>query len=322
MPNNNHADTMIHCLLIYPFLGLEVGSTSHKLFVKLIEQCKQSSGGTRPIVIHNQRAKKAEAAQIILEKLSDSIEVVKNWGADTCQDWLDGFGYVLNSKVPSESKANHRVVLLPGDLVQVEDEVKLFNRLDEFIRYNKKPFLVGDFDSVNPLSAKELIDLYGVCPLVANWFPNAWEAIRALQIRKPRSEFLNLAVTELRRLLQKRVFVYEQTLNMLIVQWDSCWRESNKDPRKADRLWYDRVDTMYLGKMSDDPTGRNYRGAIDQIERTERMLRVIWRELQGWNLPLPPKDFRKLAKRYERLDEHSTRIRDAARIAIWAQIAP
>lgn len=315
MSNDHHPDTVTHCVVIFPFLGLD----SDKLFVKLIEQCGQSAQGVRPIIVYDRRSRRPEKARGTLAALGDSIEIVNDWGVDTCANWLTGFGHVLDSKLVGP-EVNHRVVLLPGDLVQVERQIDLFDKLDQFIRYDEKPFLVGDFASENPLSAKELIDIYGIFPLVANWFPDAWSAIRALRIGKPRSEFLNVAVPQLRRLLERRAFPYEQTLNMLILQWDWCWRAANEDFRKADELWHKQVGSMYLGKLSDDPSERNYRGAIDQIERTERLLRLLWRDLQEWNPKQRPENFRKLAGRFDRLDEHSTRIRHAARIAIWAQM--
>jgi len=318
MLNNNHADKVIHWIVInYPFLGIKADSPSRRLFAKLIDQCRQSCPDTRPIIVHNQRSKEQDVARRIFEELGDGIEIVKNWGADTSQDWLDGWGYVLDSKVPKEEESRHRIVLLPGDLVETVDETEFFRRLDEFIRYKEKPFLVGDFDSVNPLSIKDLIDTHGTYPLVANWVPDAWRAIRALQIRKPRSEFINIAVPELRQLLQRRVFSHEQTLNMLIMEWDLCWGEAKKAIQDAVLLWHSRVGKFELGQLTDDPFERNYKGAIDQIERTERLLKMVFRDLQGWGT-LDRENFRRLVDQYEILDERSTRIRDAARIAIWA----
>ncbi|MGH9753455.1 MAG: hypothetical protein ACREA2_11785 [Blastocatellia bacterium] len=322
-PTNSHTDKIIHCVVIYPFRGLEIGSPPHAIFKRLIGQCKQSSGGANPIVVLNQRSGKKDAAHTILKELE--VEIVKYWGADTCDNWLAGWGFILDQletirsdlKNPEE---NQRIALIPGDIQQVENDNKFFENLDEFIRYDGKPFLLGDFRSVNLFSTKELIDSYGIYLLIANWFPDAWKAIRTSQICKPRSEFLNIRVPELRQLLKHRVFAYEQTLNMLILLWNSCWKKANLDPAQAHGLWHESVHKMDLGNMADDPADRSFKGAIDQIERTERMLRLIWRESKRWGLEEGPGRFRKLAKEYERLDGHSTRIRDAAQIAMWAQI--
>jgi len=320
MQSNSH----LHCVIIFPFLGLDVGTKAHGLLKRLLGECRGLCGGFDPVVIYEQRCRKPEAAKEILEGVKGSglAEVVSTWSVDTCQSWLAGWGHVLDTRTKGAEDDSHRIILLPGDLENMDNEDQFFDNLKEFIRFSDKPFLVGDFDSVNPRSAKELIDTYGVYPLVANWFPDAWKAIQALQLHRPRSEFLNITIPELRKLLNVRVFAYEQTLNMLIVSWFWCWHKAGEDPYEARLYWKQYVEMMYLGKIADNPANRNYRGAIDQIERTERMLRMLWRELQGWNPLQRPDHFRELAERYERLDERSTRIRDAARIAIWAQLSP
>ncbi len=311
-----------HCVIIYPFPGLSINSKGYPLFEQLTNLCNRLCAPLKPVVVYDKRSRAPQDTQKILKILEESgIEVVSAWGVDTCQDWLTGWGHVLDSRVESpESEDNHRIILLPGDLELVADKTQFFGKLEEFIRYDKEvPFLVGDFESVNPRSTKELIDTYGVYPLVANWFPEAWRAIGSLSLRKPRSEFVNISIPEIRKLLGSRVFAYEQTLNMLIVSWHWFWQKNLKDPWAIEK-WKTQVESMHLGTIEDDSNARHYRGAIDQIERTERMLRMVWRELNKWNLDTSSEDFRRLAEEYERLDERSTRIRDAARIAIWAQL--
>ena len=316
---SHQTGTTIHCVVIYPFLGIQ--DPSHRLFLKLIELCRQS-GCPCPVVVYNRLRKMSAAASNVLNDLAaqGKIDIKFSYGSDTCDDWLEGFGHVIDFKlVPPESK--NRVVLLPGDLTQAADESALFAELEKFIRYDgEAELLIGDFDSVNPLSSKEIIDLYGIAPLVANWFPGAWEAIRRLEIKKVRSEFLNLSMSELRRQLGRRVFAHEQTLNALVTRWQACWTESGEKELPANHQWERVVGRMYLGAIADDATGRNYSGAIDQIERAERVLRAIWKDIQQWSPKLPPHEFRRLAELYDRLDERSTKIRDAARIAIWAQM--
>src|SRR5262245_41361792 len=300
-----------HCVIIYPFPGLSIESKAYHLFEQLANLCKGSCRPLKPVVVYDKRSRAPKDTQKILKILEESdIEVVSAWGVDTCQDWLTGWGHVLDSSVESlESEADHRIILLPGDLEQVTDNVLFFEKLEEFIRYDRDvPFLVGDYESINPRSTKELIDLYGVYPLVANWFPEAWRAINSLSLRKPRSEFLNISIQELRKLLEYRVFAYEQTLNMLIVSWHLFWQKNLKDCWAIGE-WKKQVESMHLGTIEDNPDARHYRGVIDQIERTERMLRMVWREMNKWNLDTSPEDYRKLAEDYERLDERSTRIR-------------
>jgi len=311
--------TRAHCIIIFPFPGMEWESSSHRFLRGLVDQCRRSSGED-PIVVHDRRSRRPESTCRILDELkANSVTVVETWGVDTCQDWLAGWGHVLDSRLDGD-ESNHRIVLLPGDLVHVVNEADLFSTIGDFITFDNSPFLIGDFESESPYSTKELIDSYGVFLLVANWFPEAWQAIQGLQIRRPRSEFINISVPELRGLLKSRAFAYEQTLNMLILKWYACCQRAAGNRSKAERFWNKEVARMYLGKIADDPSDRHYRGAIDQIERTERMLRMLWREVMGWNPDLEPEHFRKLIEEYERLDNRSTRIRDTSRIAIWAQL--
>lgn len=306
-----------HCIIIFPFPGLREGSPGHELFLRIVEE---SIGDANPIVVYDKRSRGPKDTMKILSRLkTKGVEIVSVWGVDTCQDWLSGWGYVLDNYVQPPEE-DHRIVILPGDLEHVEPAVKFFAQLGTFISSDEKPFLIGDFDSRNPRSAKELIDTYGVYPLIANWFPQAWQAIGSFGLKKLRSEFINISAQELRRLLKSRVYAYEQTLNMLIVNWNWCWIESGENFFRAESLWREHVGKMDLGTLTDDPSTRHYRGAIDQIERTERMLRMLWRELNEWNPSQNVDTFKKLAEAYARLDERSTRIRDAARIAIWAQL--
>jgi len=311
----------MHCVIIFPFPGLKISSQAYELFMQLTDICEKLCAPLKPVVVYDKRSREPKDTKEILERLKErNVEIVSAWGVDTCQDWLTGWGYVLDSRIVAPENEDERIILLPGDLEQVHNRKQFFSQLKEFIRYDEVPFLIGDFESINPRNTKELIDTYGVYPLVANWFPDAWRAISSLSLRKPRSEFINIKVRDLRQLLKSRVFAYEQTLNMLIVSWHVCSKENIADAWQAIPKWGNKVQVMHLGAIADDQDARHYRGAIDQIERTERMLRMVWRELNEWNLDTSPENFRKLAEEYERLDERSTRIRDAARIAIKAQL--
>jgi hypothetical protein len=96
-----------HCLIIFPFPGLEKTGRGYQLFRRLLELCATSSGGSKPIVIYDKRSREPKATKQILSELENSAEIVKIWGVDTCQDWLAGWGYVLDKELhPPES--NHR----------------------------------------------------------------------------------------------------------------------------------------------------------------------------------------------------------------------
>lgn len=307
-----------HFLIIYPFMGLNPEASA--LFWKLVDLCHKActSNLSNIAVVHDKRSPR-DATETLTRLANKGVHIIESRGVDTCQNWLDGWGWVLEQT--TEPRSAHRAVLLPGDLQDLANEQEFFGRLQQFAEADGQPFIVGDYGSTKPQSTKELIDIYGVFPLVANWFPEAWRAIRSLHIRKARSEFLNIRAPELGELLRSRVFAYEQTLNMLIIQWHACWRDANEDFREADRRWKERVGVVHLGNLSDEGSARDYRGAIDQIERTERMLRHLWRDIREWKVSQDPEKFRKLVDDYERLDGRSTRIRDAARLSLWAMLS-
>ena len=70
-------------------------------------------------------------------------------------------------------------------------------------------------------------------------------------------------------MINNRSFAYEQTLNFLI----KCW---NYDEAK----WKCHISVSPLGSLSDNKSIRDYRSCIDQIERIERMLALLWREIK------------------------------------------
>jgi hypothetical protein len=223
--------------------------------------------------------------------------------------WLAGWGYIMDQ--PQEYS---RIVQLPGDIETIRDETDFFTRIENFITAIGRNFIIGDFDTGDKYSAKELIDTYGIYPLLANWFPKVFKEIRGFNLCRPRSEFLNIKVSTLKKFLNYRKFAYEQTLNMMIHAWDF-----EKDAWQAD---ISRPGIHPLGIIKDASTFRQYSGCLNQIERTERLLKYLWREI---NEPLPTKDLQKDAQSYEefsdkydRLNRKSTDICEGARIAIRA----
>jgi hypothetical protein len=76
--------------------------------------------------------------------------------------------------------------------------------------------------------------------------------------------------------------------------------------------WRYEIFRHMLGEFRDDSSFREYRVCLDQIERTERMLKLLWREI---NEPTSQseKDF---IEDYHALDRRSTSIRENARIII------
>jgi hypothetical protein len=296
-------------VVTFPYSGFESNDQRERVFWQVID-CATERTTHQPVVVLNRDThlrKGPKNADAFFRNLRHKeLEIHEVWSVDTCQMWLSGWGKILDEKGVHDED---RIVLLPGDLdfVSFDDDSHTFiANLKVFIGQGLGDLTIGDFASGDPFNAKELIDLYGTYPLMANWFPKVAQKIRELPLHKPRSEFVNVKVKVLRELLDHRKFAYEQTLNMLIRSLDT----DSKKPR------YD-VTAANLGKVKDDGSLRQYIGCLDQIDRTERMLRLLWREIHGaWLEDDDPEKRQKFIDDYDALDRRSTSIRDNARIII------
>lgn len=313
-------------VVIFPYGGFEADSNKERLFFKLLETAiqyaktpivlavnhdtvdslTQASGGGRS----SQNATSAKLSHDWLDEQlqkrswgDDLIDVDFCWSVDTCQMWLEGWGHAL-LKYPDDE----RIVQLPGDLSRLGSEAEFFEKsLPEFIVRDDCDLILGDFNFGGMHSAKDLIDQYGTFPLLANWFPEIAQAIHEKEILHPRSEFLNLSCEILREILSLRKFAYEQTINIVVQLYEV----------RQHWWWETRVGVHRLGSIEDETGFRKYRDCLDQIERTERMLKVIWRELR-WHSGAEP-DEKEITK-YDELDSRSTSIREAGRIILKSML--
>jgi hypothetical protein len=302
-------------LIMFPYSGFEEGDKRETLFWQLVDYC-QDAVQKKPIVVLNRDTERREKAKAFLgnPRSTEDVCIHRCWAVDTCQMWLSGWGLILDEP---EINDDDRIVQLPGDIDTVTGD-KFFPSLDAFINQGgNHDIVIGDFASEDIFNAKELIDLYGTYALMANWFPDVAQACRQdpskvleqgkttqkrfFKLNRFRSEFLNIRVGTLNSLLKVRKFAYEQTLNMLIRSWD----HAKKD-------WKYKITKMDLGIVSDDSSFRKYQDCLDQIERTERMLKLLWREIYETRYP-NQQDF---IDEYDQLDRRSTSIRENARIII------
>ena len=251
-------------VIIFPYHGYENNEECKWYFWWTVDRCKKID--PKPIVIlPRDTVLRQNATSFIKDKRYATLEVVQTWSVDTCQTWLAGWGHVLDNYPQVE-----RIVQIPGDIAYVNEDVEFYDNLGSFIETTSSDIAIGDFGTGDKYSAKSLVDTYGTYSLVANWFPEISKSIRSLPLHRPRSEFLNIKTSVLYDLLiNNRNFAYEQTLNFLI----KCW---NFDEAK----WRYNISTFPLGVLSDDKSFRDYSGCIDQIERTERMLSLLWREIK------------------------------------------
>ncbi|MFH1479136.1 MAG: hypothetical protein ABIG92_05125 [Candidatus Omnitrophota bacterium] len=251
-------------IIIFPYHGYENNKKCEWYFWWTIDRCKEID--PKPIVVlPRDTVIRGDAETFIKDKRYETLEVVQTWSVDTCQTWLAGWGHVLDNYPEAE-----RIIQIPGDIDYVDEDVKFYDKLRSFIEITSSDIAIGDFGTGDKYSAKSLVDTYGTYSLLANWFPEVSRAIRSLPLNRPRSEFLNIKTSALRDLLiNNRNFAYEQTLNFLI----KCWSyEETK--------WRYNISAFPLGTLSDSKSFRDYRGGIDQIERIERMLSLLWREIK------------------------------------------
>ena len=298
----------VKTMILFPYGGYASGSTCERLFWRLVDTCRDID--EKPIVVLNRDTEtQGNAAAFLGDSREKKVKTHNVWSVDSCQMWLAGWGHIID-RYPESS----RIVQVPGDIENIEDETDFFIDIHNFVKASGDNFIIGDFETGDRYGAKELIDTYGIYPLLANWFPNVFKEIRGFHLRRPRSEFLNVETTTLKEFLKYKKFAYEQTLNMIIRAWDfekDTWQAKIKRPGIA-----------RLGIIKDDSKFRQYGGCLNQIERTERLLKYLWREIHE---PRATGDdqqdeqkYKEFSDDYDDLDRKSTDIREGARIAIRA----
>jgi hypothetical protein len=292
----------IYPVIIFPYTGYEKASSRESMFWAVVECCLKANPEIPPTIVINRDTHERKQTEAFFKNKSSgkTCHVLFAWSVDTCQMWLGGWGHIIDKINKYNAKDENRIVQLPGDIDNVTCRKKFIVALERFIVSNDEDIVIGDFSSGDLFNAKELIDLYGTYALMANWFPKVAREIHTLPLNKPRSEFLNINIKVLRELLGFRKFAYEQTLNMLIRSWDF---KNNK--------WRYKLGVENLGILKDDSSFRRYRDCLDQIERTERMLKLLWREIK-----YDDKISSEFIRLYDRLDHNSTSIRESSRIII------
>ncbi len=295
-------------VIIFPYRGYENNEKCQWYFWWTVDRCREVD--SRPIVmLPRDTVIRQDAASFLKDKRIKALEVVQTWSVDTCQTWLAAWGHVLDNYPKAE-----RIVQIPGDIDYVKEDVEFYDNLTSFIKITSSDIAIGDFGTGDKYSAKGMVDTYGTYPLLANWFTEIAQSIKSLPLHRPRSEFLNIKTSVLRDLIiNNRNFAYEQTLNFLIKSWNYEKQE-----------WRYNISTHSLGSFSDDKSFRAYGGCIDQIERIERMLSLLWREIQEpkKNESVNDKAFEELytafTNEYDNLRSKSRGIMETARTTLRA----
>jgi hypothetical protein len=179
---------------------------------------------------------------------------------DTCQMWYCGLGRAFERGQPGDV-----YWLIPGDFnygtAAGQDVLTRLHDLPQITAELGQDLCIGEIttDHNHP---KQLIDTYGTFALLYNWFPAEAKEIRQITER-PRSEFFAVRHGFLGELLDQRWYAYEQTVAMLL-QGTTAQK---------------RISRFFVGGISDLPEGRESFGSVlQQVERTERMLKSFWRE--------------------------------------------
>lgn len=287
----------IRPIVIYPFRHrAENVKHLNALYLSLHDK-QRTAGGLyeRPVTVVNRQTYYRNRSEDTFTKMyslaSDLSVVLDAWCVDTCQMWLAGFGAAFDAS--ASSGVNEDIFwLIPGDFdYSTETGKPVLEKMYEIPEkiVSGSEFCLGQIE-MHPNSSKHLIDTYGTYGLLFNWFPAKAADMRRKKIIRPRSEFFAIHHRFLSSaLVDHRWFAYEQTIALLLQAWGR------------------KVSTVSLGGITDESEPRDtLTGALQQIERTERVLKVAWRDEKKDN------DVRDWVKEFRMLEEQSKQIIGAA----------
>lgn len=297
----------IHPIVIYPFTQPRDPRHLEALYGDLLKRVSENTGRyAKPITVLNRQTFHRNSSNGTFRTFQhDYVEkysaVLHTWSVDSCQLWLQGFGHAFDHR----ATVYDVYWLIPGDFDYAgkagQDVLKRFEQIPDAVYSGETELCIGEI-SVPLSSAKQLIDTYGTYGLLYNWFPAEAQGLRKIT-DKPRSEFIAIGHDYLKTaLISQRWYAYEQTIVILLQGMQGV------RPMRT-------IKKVELGELTDEPTGRgDLAGAMQQVERTERVLKLYWRELKGPQDPLWPEKFRIL-------DHQSEQIRGAAMVILQQILA-
>jgi hypothetical protein len=255
----------IHPVIVYPFRQPEDYADLKALYQLVRRLAADKDRYARPITVldrkthYSMNADKAyhDFRQHTVTRCSEVLDV---WAVDTCQMWYAGLGAAF------ERGREHDVYwLIPGDFnygtVGGQEVLGRLHDLPEIILELDQDLCIGEI-ATDHNNSKQLIDTYGTFALLYNWFPAEAQEIRQYTER-PRSEFLAVRHRFLDEVLRQRWYATEQTVVMLL---QAVFGKKG-------------ISRFFVGNISDLPEGReSLASAMQQVERTERVLKAVWRE--------------------------------------------
>ncbi len=286
---------LVHPVILYPFLPPADYGDLKELYTLVARLAGESTTYARPITVLDRKTHYALAGDRRFLNFRDQTvarhsDILDAWCVDTCQMWYAGLGAAFERGGPQDV-----YWLIPGDFnygaSTGQEVLSHLHDLPEICVELGQDLCIGEI-ATDHNNSKQLIDTYGTFALLYNWFPAEAQEIRAYTER-PRSEFFAIRHEFLREVLARRWYAYEQTVVILL----HAIREKK------------RVSRFFVGHISDLPEGRDtLASAMQQVERTERVLKSVWRETHesrgGWQ------------RQYRRLEGQSELIRRAALIIL------
>ena len=281
----------IHPVVIYPFVQPRDFTDLEALYHLVARLNNDRARYARPITVMDKKTCRAPACAKALAKfraqmVEPNSDVLDAWCVDTCQMWYAGLGLAHEQGRPGDI-----YWLIPGDFnygsAVGREVLDRLHDLPEIVLELNQDICIGEI-ATDHRNSKQLIDTYGTFALLYNWFPSEGRAIREYTER-PRSEFFAVRHGFLRELLHQRWYAYEQTVVMLL---HAVFSGRN-------------ISRFFVGNISDLPEGReSLASAMQQVERTERVLKTLWRERnetrRGWT------------ERYRILENQSEQVRRTA----------
>ncbi|MGA2749971.1 MAG: hypothetical protein ABSG59_14440 [Verrucomicrobiota bacterium] len=255
----------IHPVVIYPFKQPSQYCDLEALYGLVARLASQADDYARPITVLDRKTHyrtEGDAAFLNFRKnvVASHSEIIDAWCVDTCQMWYQGLGAAF------ERGADGDIYwLIPGDFnygsSAGQEVLAGLHDLPEIIQELDQDICIGEI-ATDHANSKQLIDTYGTFALLYTWFPAETREIRQFTER-PRSEFFAVRHGFLREALARRWYPYEQTVVMLLQAV----------------FGNHRISRFFVGGISDLPGGvESVAQAMQQVERTERVLKSLWRE--------------------------------------------
>lgn len=281
----------IHPVVIYPYRQSGSYADVEELYGLIAQLAGEPEIYARPITVMDCKTRNRHASDKHFKNFRESVvaassDLIDAWCVDTCQMWYTGLGAAYDRGGPEDV-----YWLIPGDFnygsAVGREVLGHLHDLPEICVELKQDICVGEI-ATSHNHPKHLIDTYGTFPLLYNWFPAEARETREYTER-PRSEFFAIRHEFLGETLNRRWYPFEQTVHLLL---QAVWGKK-------------RISRFFVGNICDLPDGHEtVAAAVQQIERTEKMLKSIWREKR-----LEQKDW---ITDYQRLTTQSFQIRSGA----------